>query len=92
MTLCSDPPEGWCSRPAPLSHAVTCFLFSLQELLSGDPTEGPFREDQCPLEGKSYSSDLTDSTLHPSHMPKTCPQDTWTDDPLMTWTTHAPCS
>ncbi|XP_014405931.1 PREDICTED: LOW QUALITY PROTEIN: protein naked cuticle homolog 2 [Myotis brandtii] len=34
----------------PMGHMVTHSLFSLQELHSGDPKEGPFREDQCPLE------------------------------------------
>ncbi|EPQ02527.1 Protein naked cuticle like protein 2 [Myotis brandtii] len=33
-----------------MGHMVTHSLFSLQELHSGDPKEGPFREDQCPLE------------------------------------------
>lgn len=39
--------------PAQLrGHAAP--LSSLQELPSGDPKEGLSREDQCPLEGKSF--------------------------------------
>lgn len=51
----------------PSKPKVTRSLFSLQELPSGDPKEEPFQGDQCPLEGKSRSPDLT---CAPSIWPK----------------------
>lgn len=40
--------------------------FSLQELLGEDPREGPFHDDQCPLEGESHSPALTSAPC-PGH-------------------------
>lgn len=47
--------RAWVSAAEPCHLAV---LLLLQELLSGDLPEGPFWEDQCPLEGKSPSPNL----------------------------------
>ena len=56
------------------AHRLPC-PFSLQELPGGDPKEGPFRDDPCPLEGKSCSPDLTDATPYPRHLPPGHPGD-----------------
>lgn len=57
---------------------VTGSLFSLQELPSGDPKEEPFREDQCPLEGKSCFPALR---LYPVLPAPKQPSASWTDWP-----------
>lgn len=49
---------GACAWVSTVEPPGLTALFSLQEPPSRDLKEGPFWEDQCPLEGESFSPKL----------------------------------